>query len=110
MLRLVGGRRGSQGFVRLREVRRCGGYQWHEFVQQCCQGAWLHAGFRGPEGDEIAARAEFAERLGGVIFVAEQLSSFVNILESAIRIHKQMSVSANGSELPKQKPNKNWRE
>jgi len=85
----------------------CGGCEVREFVEQGCQGAWLHAGFRRPEGDEIAAGAEFAQRLGRVVFVAKQFSSFVGIRESVIRIHKQMSVSANGTELPKQKPNKN---
>jgi len=91
----------------LRLRRGFGGYEWHEFVEQFSQGAWLHAEFRRPERDEIAARTEFAQRLGWVVSVAEQFFSFVSIRESVICIHKQISLSANRHELPKQKPNKN---
>ncbi|MHC4324967.1 MAG: hypothetical protein ACYSUX_11920, partial [Planctomycetota bacterium] len=103
---LFGGLGSRLRFVRLRHLGRLRGYKRDELVEHFRQGAWLHIRFGRPAIDEIAARAEFTQGLGRVVFIAKQFSSFVGIRESVVCIHKQMSVSAKGAELPKQKPNK----
>jgi len=110
MLLLLGWRRRGRGLVYLRRLSRRSLYERDELVEQLGQGVGPDSGVivrpGRPVGDEFAAWTEFAQRLRGVVFVAEQLSSFVSIRESVVRVHRQMSVSANRSELPKQKPNK----
>lgn len=110
MLFLLGRLGHNLGLVGLRRLGGCGLYNWDEFVEQVGQWAWPHDGLGGPEGDEVAAGAEFADGFIRVVFVAEQCSSFFNILESVVRIHRQVSVSANRPKSPKQKPNKNARD
>ncbi|MBN2270696.1 MAG: hypothetical protein JXN61_08785 [Sedimentisphaerales bacterium] len=89
---LLGGRLDSGGLVCLRRLRRCGFYEWDELFEQLSQGVGrdLRIIVRSgrPVVNEIATGAEFAKRLCGVVFVAEQLPSFVSILESVVGIHR----------------------